>query len=181
MKARYRILLVTALSLSALVLLSSACRTYPERPQIVTFVIVRHAEVAPDGTKDPALSEAGLARAHALAASLPQHAVAAYATSYRRTQQTAQVAADTNHAWKVPVTTYDASLPAEEFARQLRIRHLAGVVVVVGHSNTVPAIASALCHCTVAPMREDEFDRRISVSIDTLIHPGATTFDESRY
>ena len=181
MNNRHRTLLVTALALAGLVLLGSACRTYPDQPQIITFVLVRHAEVAPDGTKDPPLSEAGIARTHALAASLPQYTSAAYATSYRRTQQTAQAAADSNHAWKVPVTTYDANLPAEEFARQLRMKHLKGTVVVVGHSNTIPAIASALCRCTVAPMREDEFDRRISISIDTLVNRGATEFKESRY
>lgn len=181
MKSHYRIVLVALLSASAALLFSSACATYAEQPQIVTFVLVRHAEVAPDGTRDPALSEAGLARARTLAASLPKYVNAVYATSYRRTQQTAQVAADSNQAWKVPVTTYDAALPAQQFVDQLRRTHLKGTVVVVGHSNTIPAIAAALCRCEVAPMREDEFDRRITVSFDTLVKPGLTSFNESRY
>jgi broad specificity phosphatase PhoE len=54
-----------------------------------TIFIVRHAEKA-DATKDPDLSEAGRARAEALAKTLRDANITAiYATEFKRTQQTA--------------------------------------------------------------------------------------------
>jgi broad specificity phosphatase PhoE len=54
-----------------------------------TIFVVRHAEKA-DATKDPDLSEAGRARAEALAKALRDAKIAAiYATEFKRTQQTA--------------------------------------------------------------------------------------------
>lgn len=129
----------------------------------IHFVLVRHAEKASDDPKDPSLSEAGLARAQRLADALADAPLAAaYATAYRRTRSTAAPSA-ARHG--IEVTTYDASRPAAAFAAGLRETHVAGTVLIVGHSNTVPALAAALCGCEVAPMREDEFDRRIDIRI----------------
>lgn len=129
----------------------------------IHFVLVRHAEKAGDDPKDPSLSDAGLARAQRLADALADAPLAAaYATAYRRTQSTAAPSA-ARHG--IAVTTYDASQPAAAFAAGLRQAHVAGTVLIVGHSNTVPALAAALCGCEVAPMREDEFDRRIDIRI----------------
>lgn len=142
---------------------------------MTTFVLVRHAEKATDDPKDPSLSDDGRARAARLAATfdgVPMTAV--YTTGYRRTQATAQPTAE---AHGLPVRTYEAGMPADAFAATLRATHASGTVLVVGHSNTVPAIASALCGCAVAPMREDEFDRRITVRIAT---DGAATLEETR-
>jgi broad specificity phosphatase PhoE len=129
----------------------------------IRFVLVRHAEKASDDPKDPSLSDAGLARAQRLADALADAPLtAAYATAYRRTQSTAAPSA-ARHG--IAVTTYDAAQPAAAFAAGLRETHAEGTVLIVGHSNTVPALAAALCGCEVAPMREDEFDRRIDIRI----------------
>ena len=128
-----------------------------------TYVLVRHAEKATDDPRDPSLSAAGVARAQRIAQSLrrlPLQAV--YATSYKRTRQTAEPSAR-DHG--LVVHTYDASAPADEVAAGLRALP-PGVTLVVGHSNTIPAIASALCTCTVAPIADDEFRRRITVRVD---------------
>ncbi len=100
---------------------------------------------------------------------------AAYATAYRRTQQTAQAAAD---AHGIALTVYDAQQPAPAFASQLRAAQTAGTVLVVGHSNTVPEIVAALSAQTVEPMAETEFDRlyRVRMAAD-----GAATLERSRY
>lgn len=141
-----------------------------------TFVIIRHAEKAADDPKDPSLSEAGQARAKRASDRLAdQRVAAAYATRYRRTQMTA---AKTAQAHGLEVSTYDAAQPAADFAAQLRRAHPSGVVLVVGHSNTVADIAGALCGCTVSPVREDEYDRWIEVRIG---RNGTTEFEESRY
>ena len=140
------------------------------------FVIVRHAEKAANDQKDPTLSEAGNARALRVAERLSAAQVSSvYATGYRRTQQTA---APTALAHRLEVRTYDAAMPAKDFATRLRAAHANGTILVVGHSNTVPAIAAALCSCDVAPLREDEYDRWIRIHTD---RDGAITLEEERY
>lgn len=142
----------------------------------LVFVLVRHAEKAVDDPKDPSLSENGQARAQRLAVSLKDAPVAAvYATAYRRTQETAL---PTAAAHGLDVVTYDARQPAGIFAAELRTAQRHGTVLIVGHSNTAPVIAAALCGCVVAPMREDEYDRRITVRIG---EDGAATLEETRY
>jgi broad specificity phosphatase PhoE len=140
------------------------------------FVIVRHAEKSSDDPKDPTLSDIGYARARQLAGLLAREPMAAvYATGYRRTQMTASPTAQ-GHG--LEVRAYDAAMPAADFATQLRTAHSTGTVLVVGHSNTVAAIAGALCGCEIAPLREDEYDRRLSIRID---RNGEALLEEARY
>jgi len=109
------------------------------------------------------LTNAGNARAEGLAASLadePLHAV--YATAFQRTQQTAAPTAR-NHA--LQIITYDAKQLAAQFVAQIKRTHRTGTVLVVGHSNTVPDIAAALCECDVPPMEDTEYDRRMTIRI----------------
>lgn len=150
--------------LAVLVLLSTlaGCRALPDPADGTTFVLVRHAEKA-DAAVDPPLTPAGLQRARRLAASLDREAVVAvYAT---RTQRTQDTAAPTARAHALPVTAYDASRPPAEQAAALRRAHPAGTVLVVGHSNTVPALAQALCGCAIAPMADTEYGRRIRLHV----------------
>ena len=161
--------------LSATLLASCAAPRHTPRgaDDGATFVIVRHAEKT-DAAGDPALTDAGHARAEALARSFErQPLVAVYATAYQRTQQTAAPTA-TRHG--LDVTTYDAKQPAGEFADTLRARHRSGTVLEVGHSNTAPDIAAALCGCAVAPMPETEYGRRMVVTFGT---DGSATLDVS--
>lgn len=122
-----------------------------------TFLLVRHAEKASDDPRDPSLTPAGEARAQRLAAELrTAPLVAVYSTDTRRTRATAAPVA---RAHGLAVTSYD-SRASEAFARELRTRHVRGLVLVVGHSNTAPALAAALCGCSVAPMTEQEYGLR---------------------
>ena len=112
-------------------------------------IVVRHAERADAGaaagaamtaSPDPELSAAGKARAQALVALLKDAGVTAiYTTEYRRTIDTAQPLAD---ALKVTRTTVSAREQAG-LIEKLKA-HTGGAVLVVGHSNTVPAIIKAL-------------------------------------
>lgn len=125
--------------------------------QGATFIVVRHAEKAGDDPRDPSLLPSGRQRAEKLAAMLrsaPLRAV--YATPFRRTQQTAAPAA---HEHGLTVLTYDPAEPASAFAGRLLAAHRDGTVLVVGHSNTAPSLAAALCECEVAPMPETEYGR----------------------
>ncbi len=168
------------LACPTLALALAACTTAASRDAAdsaaVTFIVVRHAEKGGDDPRDPSLSAAGRARAQALAKMLADAPLrAAYATAYRRTQQTARAAAA---ARGIAVTVYDARQPASAFASQLRAAHAAGTVLVVGHSNTVPEIVAALSAQTVEPMAETEFDRLYRVRI---VAGGTATLERSRY
>lgn len=155
-------MLRTLVRLCVLSLAMAGCASLPH-DDARTFVLIRHAEKATDDPKDPTLAPAGTARAQRLADTLAHaHVVAVYATAYQRTQLTA---APTAASHRLSVRTYDAALPADAFAAQLLRDHAAGTVLVVGHSNTIPALASALCRCDIAPMREDEFDRVIRLRV----------------
>lgn len=137
----------------------AACSASVARKDVgatTTFVIVRHAEKASDDARDPSLSDAGKTRARNLAHLLADAPlVGAYATGFRRTQQTAQPAAD---AHGIKITIYDAQLPATALASQLRAAHAHGTVLVVGHSNTVPDIVAALSGQKVDAMSDDQYD-----------------------
>jgi phosphohistidine phosphatase SixA len=152
-----------------------ATATPTDADAALAFIVVRHAEKA-DASRDPPLSRDGHARARQLAERLAATPlVAAYATQYQRTRQTAQPAAD---AQRVPVTRYDAGIPAADFARQLRAVHARGNVLVVGHSNTAPEIAAALCGCAVAPMDDAEYGRYLLIRIGA---DGRATLEVSRF
>ena len=167
--------LLACLLLSTLTACSSVLPVKASDPA-VTFVIVRHAEKNTDDPQDPSLSETGNARAQSLARLLADAPLnAAYATGYRRTQQTAQPAAD---AHGVKITIYDAKLPTTTFAAQLRAAHAHGTVLVVGHSNTVPDIVSALSGQPVDAMSDDQYELvyRVGTGSD-----GKTTLTRDRY
>ena len=120
-----------------------------------TFIVVRHAEKASDDPHDPALDADGQDRAQALARVLEQTPVkAVYATPTRRTRETASpLAADK----ALEVRDYDPELAASELATMLHIRHAGETVLLVGHSNTVPGIVTALCACPVEPLTEEDY------------------------
>ncbi len=107
-------------------------------------IVVRHAEKISDS--DERLSEAGRARAARLAVLLKDAGITAiYATDTERAKGTAQPVAD---AAKLPVQIYDLGagkkMSARPFVAQLRQRHAGDVVLIVGHSNTVPTLLEAL-------------------------------------
>lgn len=107
--------------------------------------VVRHAEKANATDADPSLSEAGKARAEALAYALHDAGVTSIlVTARKRTAETAAPLATalelTSHV--VPFgtgTAEHAALVAKAVAEQR-----GGAVLVVGHSNTVNAIIAAL-------------------------------------
>lgn len=122
-----------------------------------TIFLVRHAEKAgvPAGSdaKDPELSEAGQARAAALARVLKDAQLTGiFASEFKRTQQTAEpVARD----FRLQVTT----VPAKETpALVAKLKEAKGNVLVVGHSNTLPEIIKALGVQTSVAIDEADYD-----------------------
>lgn len=139
-------------------------------------VVVRHAEKAADGGRDPVLSAAGQQRAQALAKLLgDQPPAAIYATQYRRTQLTAAPSAQ---ASQQRIHVRPAGESAASLAAHLRHDRPRGTVLVVGHSNTVPALVEALSGQAVAAIGEDEYDH---VFIVTLPAEGPARLESRRY
>ncbi len=104
----------------------------------VTVILTRHAEKAATPPKDPLLSEAGKKRADLLASMLADSGVEAiYVTEFQRTQLTAAPLAGRVHV--EPIVLSDT----QQLIKAIRARQ-GGVVVVVGHSNTVPEIIAGL-------------------------------------
>jgi broad specificity phosphatase PhoE len=132
-----------------------------------TIIVVRHAEQTDPEAVDPPLSEAGAARARALAAALANSGVQAiYVTQYKRTKDTAAPTAALLHlpVIEVPVDRLKLADYAPQLARRLLSEHPSGVVLVVGHSNTVPAIVDALAKVKIRAIERSEFDRFIVVN-----------------
>jgi broad specificity phosphatase PhoE len=113
--------------------------------------LVRHAERADGGAgvekmmtgtpADPPLSPAGEARAQKLAAMLADAGIRAiYATEFKRTLDTGKPLAT---KLKVPLRQHP-SMMAESLANRLRTEHAGDVVLVIGHSNTLPIVIKAL-------------------------------------
>jgi phosphohistidine phosphatase SixA len=120
-----------------------------------TFLVVRHTNWVDDGSKDPPLTEAGKIRARRLADLLSSRAGAAvYATSHLRAQDTAR---PTAVVWDVPVTTYDRDLAPATLVSQIKQRQSTGLILIVGHSDTVAGIVGELCRCRVDRIPEDEY------------------------
>ena len=115
--------------------------------EVATFILVRHAEKQM-GDK-PALTEQGEERAQRLAFMLERTELdAVYSTRTKRTRGTAGPTA-ASHGLKV--IDYDAR-ELQDFARDLRRLYKGKTVLVVGHSNSTPALANYLA-------QTDEFPR----------------------
>ena len=139
--------------------------------QVTTTVIfVRHAEKALAPADDPGLSEAGKRRAAELARQLVDADVVAgvdaiYSTSFRRTEETVQPLAT---ALNIPITFYDADLKnAETIMDEIVKTHKGQIVLVVGHSNTVPALIGSMGASKKVPKidEKNEYDNIYVVSI----------------
>jgi broad specificity phosphatase PhoE len=132
-----------------------------------TIIFVRHAEKEQSSGDDPALSAAGERRVAELTRQLIDADViagvdAVYATPYKRTQQTVAPVAD---ALELPINTYDAS-DTESVLKDILKRHKGAIILVAGHSNTLPELIANLgASKRVPPIEEGEYDNIYIVSI----------------
>ncbi|MEM8488054.1 MAG: phosphoglycerate mutase family protein [Bacteroidota bacterium] len=128
--------------------------------QPLQVFLVRHAEKA-DASRDTDLSPQGYERASTLAAVLRSSDITRiHSSDYKRTRNTAApVAAQLG----LEVELYDPrNLP--DFAAQLKAA--GGIHLVVGHSNTTPALTALLGGDPGTPIEEKaEYDRLYMVSI----------------
>jgi phosphohistidine phosphatase SixA len=124
----------------ALIFILLSIAAYPQDANSVgTIFVVRHAEKQSDAADTP-LSNKGHSRAACLAQTLrDSHIGAILTTQYIRTQQTA---APTAREANVSPRQLDAK-STQETVSDARLAAAKGNVLIVGHSNTVPALLTA--------------------------------------
>ena len=147
--------------------LAVALAWFLESQATTTVIFVRHAEKAERPADDPGLSPAGERRAAELARQLVDADViagidAVYSTPFRRTEETARPVAE---ALGLPVNSYDAN-DTEAIMEYIVREHKGKIILVVGHSNTVPALIGNMGASKRVPeIAEDEYDNIYIVSI----------------
>src|SRR5262245_33696387 len=145
--------------------------------QTTTVILVRHAEKAAEPASDPGLTADGERRARDLAQLARDAGVtAAITTQFARTRATAQPLAS---ALGITPEVVDArgATHVQDVAAAIR-KHIGQVVLVVGHSNTIPAIIAALGAAQPPPICDPEYD---NVYIVTLPSSGSARIIRARY
>ena len=164
---RRRFPAVQVLLLLLLILTAGTAASHRWLQTSTTVILVRHAEKALEPKDDPPLSPVGEARAAALVEVLRTAGITTiYSTPWKRTQQTA---APTAAKLGIPVTTFDVrpgqKSYGELYAAELLAKHRGQVVLVVGHSNTVPAILTGLGVVDAPQIRDEEYDNLFVVTV----------------
>lgn len=136
-----------------------------------TLIIVRHAE-RDTGQGDDGLSEAGRQRAARLAAMLANAGVThVFVSDRRRTAETAEPLARARSLKLIAVPMPADGGKTDPADRQVRATLVAArklpptaVVLIVGHSNTVPMFLRRLGHPAVITIADTEFDNLFVVT-----------------
>ena len=163
-----------------LLLLAALSAAMPHRahaaPAVV--VLVRHAEKGAEPAEDPALSPAGQRRAQALAQAFANGRFEAIlTTSWRRTRETARPLALRLDLEPEVVPTRGGGLAAHVQDVVAAVRRHAGPVLVVGHTNTIPAIAQALG----APAMNEICETTFGLALVLVPRPTGTSVLQLRY
>jgi broad specificity phosphatase PhoE len=139
-----------------------------ESQATTTMIFVRHAEKALIPVDDPGLSPEGQARAEELARQLVDADVVAgidaiYSTDTRRTRETAVPVAE---ALGLDIRTYTNQEDDEPVVDAMVRDNKGKIILVVGHSNTLPTMIAALgASKKVPPIAEMEYDNLYLISI----------------
>lgn len=179
---------LVGLVLGALCLMptSSGAQSLKHASQPSAVLIIRHAEKAAEPVTDPGLTQAGTKRSQDLVTALGDAGVTGIITTQmRRTQETASPL-----AIKVGITPDVIKIPADNLghvsrdlsshlvALQAALRHYAGgVVLVVGHDNSVPGLIAVLGGPQLPNICETVYDNLFVV----LLGDGKPHFLQSRY
>jgi phosphohistidine phosphatase SixA len=149
MTRRFRLAALAALGLGP----GTSAALAQAEPAPVVVYLVRHAEKL-DDSRDPPLNDAGRLRVDALVRTLQDAGIThVWSTAFRRTRATAApVAARLGLA----VAPYD---PADLGAVAAGLRATPGRHLVVGHSNTTPALVRALGGDPMGDISDAEYDR----------------------
>jgi broad specificity phosphatase PhoE len=167
---RFRQAVLAGLTFLLVAGLLGCVTTTPQQPAAetpVTVLIVRHAEKAAEPEEDPPLTEAGQQRAAVLARmAAASGASAAYATQYLRTQQTVEPLAA---ALGLAVQQSNSG-DVNGLVERILAEHRSQIVVVAGHSDTVPMLVEKLTGKPVPAIEETEYDNLYVVTASASGH-----------
>jgi broad specificity phosphatase PhoE len=136
-----------------------------------TIVLVRHAEKDLGAISDAPLSPEGEQRADRLAAMFGDaepfgRVRKIYVTNTRRTQQTAL---RLSQRLGLNSEVVDVKTDSADLARRVLEENRGGRALIVGHSNTVPEIVTALTGAKdVPPIGEDEYGTLYVVTVPSI-------------
>ena len=143
-----------------------------------TIYIVRHGEKESSDPKnqDPDLSKEGRERAEALALILKGEKIdAAFATKYKRTNQTITPAAKNS---EIPIQLYVAN-DFQGLADLIKTKYSKRKVLIAGHSNTVLELVEAFgAKRPVPALTEEDYDFLFEIKIERL---GKVVLNTRRY
>ena len=137
-----------------------SCTALPVAAQDATRSVIyltRHASTVEDGSRDPELCPMGWYSARALANLLEPVGIRTILTSSLiRTQQTAR---PLSVRTETPITVVEVAGDVHHHAAEVARRAAGadGPVLVVGHSNTVPAIIRALGGPIIDDLKHEQF------------------------
>lgn len=138
-----------------------------ESQATTTIIFIRHAEQTDSSATDPGLSDAGRRRVAELTRQLMDADVVAgidaiYSTTLKRSRQTVQPLAD---RLNLSVNSYDKA-DTEVVLKTILDNHKGKIILVVGHSDTLPSLIANLgASKKVPPVARGEFDNIYIVSI----------------
>ena len=138
-----------------------------ESQATTTIIFVRHAEKELNSGDDPGLSDAGRRRVTELTrqlvdADVVQGIDAIYTTPFRRARETARPLAE---ALDLQMNTYDAA-DRETVLETILKNHKGKIILVVGHSDTLPVLIANLgASKNVPAIDELEYDNIYIISI----------------
>lgn len=144
--------------IAAFVLLVTTLAVPAPAQEPTVVILVRHAEKATQPASDPPLTPEGEARARALAVALQDARVDAIVTTQlQRARLTGAPLADALHFTPTIVVAGGAG-HARAVADTVRAKFSGRTVLVVGHSNTIPAIITALGGPRLSDLCDNEYD-----------------------
>ena len=138
-----------------------------ESQATTTIIFFRHAEQTSHDKSDSPLSEAGQRRVAELTRQLVDADVVAgidaiYSTPYIRSLETARPLAD---QLDLPINSYAAD-DTEEILDTILKNHKGKIILVIGHSNTIPVLIANLGASKKVPaIAQYEFDNIYIISI----------------
>lgn len=122
-------------------ILTSSITSFSQESEVTTYYLIRHAEkdLSNPTEKNPHLSDTGIKRSEDWKNLFNDVSFdAVYSTNYHRTIETAQPTATKNN---LDITIYDPrAFNIEDFKKQTEGK----IVLIVGHSNTIPKVVNAL-------------------------------------
>lgn len=149
--------------LAALAGLAAESRAQDAPAASTTIILVRHAEKAAEPAADPPLTTLGVARAQALAEFVRDAGIrAVVSTQLLRTRSTG---APTAAALAITPEVLDARLTPAATKDSILARHRGQVVLLVGHSNTIPALVEAFGAPRPADICDAGYDNAFVVTV----------------